>query len=107
MVKGKNEKLIEAVKAFKEAGKKDFGLEKVIIFGSAARKKMSRNSDIDLILVSKKFSRKSFVERPVGLRRIWHLRYPVDFLCYTPREFETERKKVSIVSEAVREGIEV
>jgi hypothetical protein len=37
----------------------------------------------------------------------WELRYPVDFLCYTPKEFEREKKKVSIVSEALREGIEI
>lgn len=107
MVKNETEKIIEGVKIFKKDGKKDFGLERVIIFGSAARKKINENSDIDLILVSRKFSGTSFVKRPLGLRRIWRLRYPVDFLCYTPREFEIERKKVSIVSEAVRDGIEV
>ena len=92
MYKEANEKIIEGVKAFKEVGKKDFGIEKVIIFGSAARKEMNENSDIDLIVVSKKFSGKSFVKRPVGLRRIWTLHYPVDFLCYTPGEFRKERR---------------
>jgi hypothetical protein len=35
------------------------------------------------------------------------LNYPVDFLCYTPEEFNKLKKEVSIVSEALKEGIEI
>jgi hypothetical protein len=31
----------------------------------------------------------------------------VDFICYTPEEFEKLKKEVSIVSEAFKEGIEI
>jgi hypothetical protein len=31
----------------------------------------------------------------------------VDFICYTPEEFEKLKKEVSIVSEALKEGIEI
>jgi len=34
-------------------------------------------------------------------------RYPVDFLCYTPEEFEKLRKRISIVSVALKTGIEI
>jgi hypothetical protein len=37
----------------------------------------------------------------------WDLNYPVDFLCYTPEEFNKLKKEVSIVSEALKEGIEI
>jgi hypothetical protein len=30
-----------------------------------------------------------------------------DFICYTPEEFEKLKKEVSIVSEALKEGIEI
>ncbi|MBI2971945.1 MAG: nucleotidyltransferase domain-containing protein [Candidatus Aenigmarchaeota archaeon] len=110
MGKGKseeNKKIIEGVRDFKQVSKKNIGIEKIIIFGSAARGDMSEHSDVDLILVSKKFSQKSFLKRSLGLRKYWKLGYPADFICYTPEEFEREKKKVSIVSEALREGIVV
>ena len=103
----KTRKIVEGVKQFKEKSKKEFGVDKIIMFGSAASGKMNRHSDIDLIIVSKKFSKKSFFKRPLGLRKFWSLDYPVDFLCYSPEEFEREKKRVSIVSEAIREGIEI
>jgi len=31
--------------------------------------------------------------------------YPVDFLCYTPEEFEEKRKEISIVRQALKEGV--
>ena len=37
----------------------------------------------------------------------WNLDYPVDFLCYTPEEFEKKKKEISIVKEAVKEGIDI
>src|SRR3989338_5829633 len=41
----------------------------------------------------------------------WHVKhkigYPVDFICYTPDEFNRLKHEVSIVSEALREGIEI
>ena len=37
----------------------------------------------------------------------WPLDLPADFICYTPEEFEKLKKEVSIVSEALKEGIEI
>ncbi len=110
MVRGKNKeitKIIRGVKEFKEKSKKEFGIYKIIIFGSVARGKISEHGDIDLVLVSKKFSKKRFFDRSTGLRKFWRLDYPVDFLCYSPEEFEREKNRVSIINEALREGIEV
>jgi predicted nucleotidyltransferase len=103
----KNSGIIRDIRKFKESIRKKFGVEKVIVFGSAARGDMDENSDIDIILVSRKFSRVSFFKRHLGIREMWTLDYPVDMLCYSPEEFQKERKKVSIVSEALREGIEI
>lgn len=103
---GKRE-IIEDVKEFKKSAEKKFGLERVFIFGSAARGRMGKDSDIDFLLVSRKFTGKKFFKRDIGLRSYWKLDYPVDFLCYTPEEFERPRKKVTIVREVVLEGIEI
>lgn len=82
-------------------------VEKAILFGSFARGEERRDSDIDLILVSREFEGKSALKRPVRFYMDWDLGYPVDFLCYTPNEFNSLRKQVSIVSQALKEGIEI
>lgn len=82
-------------------------VEKAILFGSFARGDEREDSDIDLILVSKEFEGKSALKRPVPFYIDWHLGYPVDFLYYTPKEFNVLRKQVSIVSQALKEGIEI
>jgi predicted nucleotidyltransferase len=96
-------KIIEAIKKFKKKIKAD----KIIIFGSFARGEFGEHSDIDLLLVSKKFRGKDFHERFKGLWLKWNLNLPVDFICYTHEEFEKLKKEVSIVSEALKEGIEI
>jgi len=103
---GKKE-IINDVREFRKRAEKKFGLEKVFIFGSAARGKMRKDSDIDVLLVGRKFAGKKFFKRAIGLRAYWKLDRPVDFLCYTPKEFERLKKKVTIVREAVEEGIEI
>jgi len=98
----KENKIEEIIKGIKEFKKKTM-IEKVILFGSYARGKWTEHSDIDLLLISKKFRKKEFHERFKGLWLKWDLDYPVDFICYTPEEFNKLKKQVSIVSEALRE----
>ncbi len=109
MDKGKN--VIKAITKFKQNISKKIDIQKIILFGSYARGDYTKNSDIDLIIVSSNFKRKKFVKRSWGFYKFWHLdpeiKYPVDFLCYTPEEFKKLKKQVSIVSEAIREGIEI
>lgn len=101
------EKLLKEIKKFKKINR----FKEVILFGSYARGDFTKHSDVDLILVDKKFSGKDVFKRSNGLWIKWHvkqgLKYPVDFLCYTPQEFEKLKKEVSIVSEALREGIKI
>jgi hypothetical protein len=103
---GKKE-IIEGVREFRKDADKEFQIDKLFIFGSVAKGKMTKDSDIDLLLVSGKFRGKKFFKRAVGLHAYWKLEYPVDFLCYTPEEFNRLKKMVTIVKEAVEEGIEV
>lgn len=103
MDQGETQKIIEEIRKFKRKIKADVA----IIFGSFARGEFGEHSDIDLLLVSKKFRGKKFHERFKGLWLKWHLDLPVDFICYTPEEFNKLKKEVSLVSEALREGIEL
>jgi len=97
---------VEIIKKLRDFLKKH-AIEKAILFGSYARGEAKKDSDIDLILVSKEFEGKSPLKRPVRFYMDWRMGYPVDFLCYTPEEFNNLRKQVSIVSQALKEGIEI
>ena len=72
--------------------KKKNQIEKMFLFGSRASGKVHKWSDIDLVVVSKKFRGKSILKRSPQLHIKWDLGYPVDFLCYTPEEFNKLKK---------------
>lgn len=79
----------------------------VLIFGSRVKGESSEESDLDVLIVSDFFIGKPFLGRmPFMLRMIrfpWH----IDFLCYTPDEFEKIRRNSIIVQEALKEGVEI
>ena len=45
--------------------------------------------------------------RGKGLYDFWDLDYPVDFICYAPDEFEKQRKRISLASTALKEGVRI
>lgn len=65
---------------------------KMIFFGSMATGKAHKYSDIDLIIVSQSFRRLSFWKRAIALYDYWDLDYPVDFIYFTPEEFEKKTR---------------
>lgn len=100
-------KLIKELKQFKHKIGRDYRVEKVILFGSRSSGKVDENSDVDLIIVGEEFRDKAVLKRSPPLYLEWDLEYPVDFLCYTPEEFEVRKKRLGIVKEAVERGIEI
>jgi len=104
---GKKEDIIKGLKNFLEELNKDFEIDKVIFFGSRANGNSTKDSDIDLIIVSDDFKEMNFFERVSRMYDYWVLDYPVDFLCYTKEEFKNLKKRISIVKMALEEGIEI
>lgn len=104
---GKNEDLILELKRFKKDLGSYISIEKMILFGSQASGNIHKWSDIDLLIVSNKFKRKKSFKRARGFYKYWNLDYPVDFLCYTPEEFNKLKKQITIVRQAVKEGIKI
>lgn len=100
-------KIVKELKKFEKNLNKKVRLDKVIFFGSMVSGKPHKDSDIDLIIVSKDFYNKKFRYRAIGFYKYWNLNYPVDFLCYTPKEFNKLKNQVTIVREAVENGIEI
>lgn len=104
---GAKKNLIQKLELFKKRAGKDIRIDRLILFGSSAIGKTRRWSDIDLIVVSRIFKDMNFFERGAKMYDYWNLKKPVDFLCYTPEEFDRLKKQITIVREAVREGIEI
>lgn len=102
---GEKEHIIKGIKKFIKRLSQDFSIEKIILFGSRATNKFKGNSDIDLIIVSKDFEGKNFFERVTKMYDYWDLDYPVDFLCYTQKEFNLLSKRISIAKEALDKGV--
>ena len=86
--------------------KKKYPDARIILFGSRARGEALKSSDYDIIVISKAFKNVPFFERPVMLYKFWQGK-AIDLLCYTPEEFKKKKRQISIVREAVREGIEI
>lgn len=99
-------KNIEKVRIFKKELKK-IDVDKLILFGSRANGKPTKYSDFDILIVSPSFKKKNVLNRAIGFHKYWKYNSPVDFLCYTPEEFKKMSKKVTLVREAVRNGIEI
>lgn len=97
--------IIEQLNRFKKELNRKIEIDNMIFFGSRAKGRAKKWSDIDLVIVSKKFNNIKTYKRAKGFRNYWNLDYPVDFLCYTPEEFNRLKKQITIVREAVKEGI--
>ena len=95
------------LKDFKILANKHFPISKMYFFGSWAYGNPHKYSDIDLIIVSPKFRKLNFFKRGAKMYDYWNLNYPVDFLCCTPGEFNRLKKQITIVRDAVKEGIEI
>lgn len=104
-------RIITDLKRFNSKLKKKYEIQSMFLFGSTASGNRKKYSDIDLLVVSKRFRNKSVLKRSVPFYHEWHvvqnLNYPVDFICYTPEEFDDLKDRVTIVREAVRNGIEI
>ncbi|MGC9309973.1 MAG: nucleotidyltransferase domain-containing protein [Candidatus Nanoarchaeia archaeon] len=99
------EKFKQQIKNFLTNLSKDFKIKKIILFGSRAKGNYKNESDFDLIIVSDDFEGINFLERVAKVYDYWDLDMPVDFLCYTSKEFNKISKMVTIVKEALKTGI--
>ena len=97
--------LIRELRGFRRKLSRRLPVRRMLLFGSRAGGRVHRYSDVDLIVVSEKFRGRNAVDRAFPLRIEWDLDYPVDFLCYTPEEFRKLSRRVTLVREAIREGV--
>jgi len=95
------------LKDFKKKLIEKFKPEKIILFGSRARGDSLIESDVDLIIVSKKFKNMKWPIRLSRVAELWEGLIELEPLCYTPEEFEEKKKQIGIVQQAIKEGKEL
>lgn len=98
---------IKIARQFAKKVRKEIVVSKIILFGSRATGTNFITSDFDFIIVSSDFHGTDFIKRGLNLYDCWDNNYSVDFLCYTPEEFEKKANEICVVSEAVKTGIEI
>jgi len=100
--------LVKDLRGFRRRLEEGVGpVSRLLLFGSQASGRAGADSDVDLVVVSPAFAGKPYLTRAAQAWDCWNLPHPVDFLCYTPEEFDRLRREVTIVREALEEGVEV
>lgn len=99
--------LSRKLKALKKRLQQRFGVEKMLLFGSRARRDHLERSDIDVVVVSNGFRGVPFPKRLSDVSELWLDVPSLEALCYTPEEFEKLKKQSYVLKAAVREGIPI
>jgi predicted nucleotidyltransferase len=85
----------------------EFTPKKVIIFGSRVRGTAKKDSDIDIIVISSYFASIPFLKRmPLVLKKVPFLKH-VDYMCYTPEEYERIKNESSVIMDALENSMEI
>lgn len=84
-------------------------IEKVILFGSAARGKLKKDSDLDIIILSDDLKAMDFLKRLEMLSHVQGMSentasVPMDILGYTPAEFRQISRDSVVLAEAKKNG---
>lgn len=88
------EKLQIIVEALKE-----YGAQKIVLFGSTAKGSADKYSDIDIMVIKK--TDKPFVKRLREVALLCKLDEPVDILVYSPEEIEEMKREENFFIETV------
>ena len=83
-----------------------FSVERAILFGSTAKGNRLRESDVDLIIVSKGFEDVSIPERQAAIQREWNYPEELEALTYTPAEFSRVSKRFTM-KEILSDSVDV
>jgi len=98
--------LAEVKRLVRELGQ-EIEIGKVIVFGSRAKNLHLKDSDLDIVIVSKSFEGIKFTDRPKIVYRHWKSGISLEAICLTPDEYEKKRRMITIVREADVEGVTI
>jgi len=93
------------VKKFVTTVNKHYPNSKIYLFGSKAKGTSKPDSDFDFLIVNPVFKSVPFEKRAPAIYRLKrNIHASMDIICATPPE---TKRKISVIREALREGIEV
>jgi predicted nucleotidyltransferase len=72
------------------------GVNRAFLFGSTVKGNRLKESDVDLIVVSKAFTGMSMPERLGMLQKEWNYNEELQALAYTPEEFSKVSQRLTI-----------
>jgi predicted nucleotidyltransferase len=81
---------------FLQAVNELFPIDKALLFGSTAKQTRHPDSDVDLIIVSERFTNLATLDRVSELLKLWPYVEDLELLTYTPREFELIRERLMV-----------
>jgi predicted nucleotidyltransferase len=80
---------------------KEYKVKRILLFGSRIKGTQTTNSDIDVIIISDSFRDIPFISRMSHVLKRFRFTKHVDYLCYTPEEFERIKEKSSLLIDAL------
>lgn len=88
MAKKSSKKINKTIKEYIDVIKKDIPVFKVILYGSYAKGKAKKNSDIDLVIISDKFGKDPHEDGKYLFRKLWEVKdAKIEPLGYSPKNF--------------------
>jgi predicted nucleotidyltransferase len=100
----------DALRRFAISLRERFDVERVLLFGSRARRDAAQDSDYDFIVVGDRFAGVHPLNRSVGIHDIFYETAgiaPLDLICVTPDEFEEAKGCVSLIAAVLPESIDL
>ena len=94
----------EMLQVYLDSLKESLTIDKVILFGSHARGDALKESDIDLVVLSRDFEGVPFVRRLELLGLMWRFPKTLEALGYTPDEYEDLSQSIHILFEVRKFG---
>ncbi len=80
---------------------KEYNVKKLLLFGSRVKGTQDKNSDLDVIIVSDSFQNIPFINRMSHVLKRFRFAKHIDYLCYTPEEFESIKENSSLLIDAL------
>lgn len=104
MVKIQDLEIASSIQEYIKAVKKEYNVEKVFLFGSYVSGKATKESDIDLAVVSSSFSGNRFKDN-VNLGKLtWKIDTRIEAIAFRPEDFNMDNM---LAYEVIKTGLEI
>jgi predicted nucleotidyltransferase len=92
--------------------KNRFHPQEMWVWGSYVYGTPRKGSDLDIVVISNAFKKYRFIQRSSEVTKelkTWADKEipDIDFLCYTPEEFEKKKNQISLAREITTKGLKV